>query len=91
MTQGCLAKGTRRHLRVERALTPQVNWKHPQHFRTEKALYGKRTGVERAIKRIKVDLDAQCLPYRDARRVQAFLDRKLLTLHLLLKIQALAG
>ena len=91
MTQGCLTKGTRRYIRVERHLTPQVNWDHPQHFRTEKALYAKRTGVERAIKRIKVDLDAQCLPYRDARRVQAFLDRKLLTLHLLLKIQALAG
>jgi len=91
MKQGCLAKGSRRNIRVERQLTPQINWDHPQHFRTEKALYAKRTGVERAIKRIKVDLDGQCLPYRDARRVQAFLDRKLLTLHLLLKIQALAG
>jgi len=89
--QGCLAKGSRRNIRVERQLTPQIDWEHPQHFRTEKALYAKRTGVERAIKRIKVDLDAQCLPYRDARRVQAFLDRKLLTLHLLLKIRALAG
>jgi hypothetical protein len=91
MKQGCLTKGSRRNIRVERQLTPQIDWDHPQHFRTEKAIYGRRTGVERAIKRIKVDLDAQCLPYRDAYRVQAFLDRKLLTLHLLLKIQALAG
>jgi len=91
MKQGCLSKGSRRHIRVERQLTPQIDWDHPQHSRTEKALYAKRTGVERAIKRIKVDLDAQFLPYRDARRVQAFLDRKLLTLHLLLKVQALAG
>lgn len=91
LSHGCLVKGTRRYIRVERELTPQVDWDHPQHFRTEKALYAKRTGVERAIKRIKVDLDAQCLQYRDVRRVQALLDRKLLTLHLLLKIRSLAA
>ena len=80
----CLTKGARRHIRVPRQLTPQIDWDYPQHFATEKIRYAKRTGVERAIKRIKVDLKGDQLTHRDAPRVQAHLDRKLLTLHLLL-------
>ena len=87
----CLTKGSRRHIRVDRDLTPQIDWDHPQHLRTEKMRYAKRTGVERAIKRIKVDLKAKILSHRDAHRVQADLDRKLLILHLLLKMQAEAA
>jgi hypothetical protein len=84
----CLLKGARRHIRVDRDLTPQIDWHHPQHSLSERKLYAKRPGVERAIKRIKVDLKAEIISHRDARRVQADLDRKLLTLHLLLEIQA---
>ncbi len=79
----CLEKGERRHIRVERKDQPQINWEHPQHFARDRARYGKRTGVERAIKRLKVDLNGEHLTHRDAHRVQAHLDRKLLILHLL--------
>lgn len=86
--QTCLSKGSRRHIRVDRDLTPQIDWDHPQHLLSEKKLYAKRPSVERAIKRIKVDLKAEIISHRDARRVQADLDRKLLTLHLLLEMRA---
>jgi len=82
----CLRKGTRRHIRVDRRDFPQIDWEHPQHFARNRARYKMRTGVERAIKRLKVDLRAEHLTHRDSQRVQAHLDRKLLTLHLLLKI-----
>ena len=84
----CLDKGQRRHIRVDHNDQPQINWEHPQHFARDRARYGKRTGVERAIKRLKVDLNGDHLTDRDAHRVQAHLDRKLLTLHILLEATA---
>jgi len=81
---GCLSQGTRRHIRVPRELFPQINWDHPQHFETEKQTYSRRTGIERAIKRVKVDLKGEELTHRDAIRVQAHFDKRLLALHLLL-------
>jgi hypothetical protein len=83
-TTGCLNKGRRRHIRVERQAQPQIDWDHPQHFARDRARYQRRTGVERAIKLLKVDLNAEHLTHRDALRVQAHLDRRLLTLHILL-------
>ena len=82
----CLRKGTRRHIRIDRADFPQIDWAHPQHFARNRTRYQMRTGVERAIKRLKVDLRGEHLTHRDGQRVQAHLDRKLLTLHLLLKV-----
>ena len=84
LAESCLEKGERRYIRVDRQDQPQINWEHPQHFGRQRVRYGKRTGVERAIKRLKVDLRGEYLTHRDAHRVQAHLDRKLLTLHLLL-------
>lgn len=84
-SQGCLNKGTRRHIRVDRKDFPQIDWDNPEHMARNRARYQARTGVERAIKRLKVDLGGEHLTHRDAHRVQAHLDRKLLTLHLLLK------
>jgi hypothetical protein len=84
----CLTKGERRTIRVDREDQPQLDWDHPQHFARERARYKNRTGVERAIKRLKVDLRAEHLTHRDAHRVQAHFDRKLLVLHLLLAIAA---
>ena len=84
--QGCLNRGARRHIRVHRKDQTQLNWEHPQLLSRDPARYQRRTGVERAIKRLKVDLNAENLTHRDALRVQAHLDRKLLTLHLLLEI-----
>ena len=84
----CLRKGARRHIRVSRQDQPHINWDHPQHSVRERAHYQLRTGVERAIKRIKVDLDGEHLTHRNAHRVQAHFDRKLLTLHLLLQVAA---
>jgi hypothetical protein len=81
----CLKRGDRRHIRVDRQDQPQIDWAHPQHFARDRARYQQRTGVERAIKRLKVDLLGAHLTHRDALRVQASLDRKLLTLHLLLQ------
>ncbi len=84
LASDCLSGGERRHIRVPRDQQPQINWDHPQHLAREQALYSKRTGVERAIKRLKVDLRAQFFTHRDALRAQAHLDRRLLILHLLL-------
>ena len=84
----CLDRGTRRHIRVSRHDFPQIDWEHPQHLARNRARYAMRTGVERAIKRIKVDLAGEHLTHRDSIRVQAHLDRKLLILHLLLKATA---
>ena len=75
----------RRHIRVPRHLLKQLDWLHPQLFASHKARYARRSGVERAIKRIKVDLKAAVLSHRGAHRVQAHLDRRLLALHLLLR------
>jgi hypothetical protein len=83
----CTAR-PRRHIRVHRADLPQIAWDHPQHFARNQACYAKRTSVERAIKRLKVDLLGETLTHRDAIRVQAHLDRKLLALHLLLAVKS---
>lgn len=80
----CLKRGNRRYIRVARQDQPQLDWEHPQPLFRERTRYQMRTGVERAIKRLKVDLNGEHLTHRDGHRVQAHLDRKLLTLHLLL-------
>ena len=80
----CLGTGKRRHIRVPRHAQPQLDWEHPQHFARERARYGRRTAIERAIKRLKIDLKGEHLTHRDAFRFQAHLDRRLITLHLLL-------
>lgn len=84
----CLKKGGRRHIRVARKDQPHLNWDHPLLLVRDNARYQRRTGVERAIKRLKVDLNGEHLTHRDGLRVQAHLDRKLLTLHLLLAVAA---
>lgn len=88
MAQDCLKKGTRRYIRVDRKDQPQLDWDHPQLLARDYARYQRRTSVERAIKRLKVDLKGEYLTHRDSLRVQAHLDRKLLTLHLLLEVAA---
>jgi len=87
LAQACTS-GERRFIRVLRADLPQIDWDHPQHLTRNRTRYGKRTGIERAIKRLKVDLRGDSLTHRDALRVQAHLDRKLLALHLLLAVKA---
>jgi hypothetical protein len=87
LAQTC-TRGERRFIRVLRADLPQIDWDHPQHLTRNRTCYGKRTGIERAIKRLKVDLSGDSLTHRDALRVQAHLDRKLLALHLLLAVKA---
>ena len=82
----CLKDGQRRHIRVPREELPNISWENPQHFARNKAIYAQRTGVERAIKRMKVDLRAENLSHRHGARVQAHLDRRLLAIHLLLAI-----
>ena len=84
LSGSCLGKGQRRHIRVHQRDLPQIDWDHPQHSARNRTRYNKRTGVERAIKRVKVDLNGEHLTHRDVHRVQAHLDRRLLTLHLLL-------
>ena len=86
LSGSCVEKGQRRHIRVPRWDLPQIDWNHPQHFVRNRIRYGMRTGVERAIKRLKIDLNGEHLTHRDVHRVQAHLDRKLLTLHLLLAV-----
>ena len=81
----CGLSGTRRHIRVQRDDFPQIDWDQPQHLTRNRERYQRRTGVERAIKRLKVDLGAEHLTHRDSLRVQAHLDRRLLVLHLLLE------
>jgi hypothetical protein len=88
IASNCVKQGERRHIRVARNDFPQIDWDHPQHFIRDRARYQKRTGVERAIKRLKVDLTGEILTTRDSHRVQAHLDRRLLILHLLLSAEA---
>ncbi len=88
LASSCLHRGARRHIRVPRDQQPHIDWEYPQHLVREQVRYRKRTGIERAIKRLKVDLRGEHLTHRDALRVQAHLDRKLLTLHLLLSASA---
>ena len=88
LAASCLDKGNRRHLRIPRLKQPHIDWEHPQHFARERARYSQRTAIERAIKRLKIDLKGEHLTHRDALRVQAHLDRRLLTLHLLLAASA---
>jgi len=88
LAASCLKRGARRHIRVARKDQPQLDWDHPQLLVRDNARYQRRTGVERAIKRLKVDLHGEHLTHRDGLRVQAHLDRKLLTFHLLLAIAA---
>ena len=83
----CKLRGTRRHVRVDRSDFPQIDWDHPQHLARERARYARRTGIERAIKRLKVDLGGEDLTHRDALRVQAHFDKRLLLLHVLLAIE----
>ena len=59
--QGCLNRGLRRYIRVHRKEQPQLDWDHPQLLVRDRMRYHKRTGVERAIKRLKVDLRAEHL------------------------------
>ena len=87
LADSCLNKGERRHIRVNRQDLPQIDWEHPQHSVRNRARYNKRTGVERAIKRLKVDLNGEHLTHRNVNRVQAHLDRRLLTIHILLAAQ----
>lgn len=87
----CGVRGARRYIRVARADFPQINWDHPQHLTRNRDRYKRRTGVERAIKRLKVDLMGEHLTHRDSLRVQAHLDRKLLIFHLLLRAAAAPG
>lgn len=85
--ESCKLRGARRHIRVDRADFPQIDWEHPQHLSRERARYARRTGVERAIKRLKIDLGGEHLTHRDALRVQAHFDKRLLLLHLLLAVE----
>jgi hypothetical protein len=86
LAETCLSGGQRRHIRVNRKDLPQIDWDHPQHSTRNRNRYKKRTGVERAIKRLKVDLKGERLTHRGVHRAQAHLDRKLLTLHILLAV-----
>ena len=88
MATNCVKQGERRHIRVARNDFPQIDWNHPQHFARDRARYQMRTGVERAIKRLKVDLKGENLTARDSHRVQAHFDRRLLIVHLLLSAEA---
>jgi hypothetical protein len=86
LADSCLGSGQRRHIRVHRRDLPQIDWDHPQHSTRDRVRYKKRTGVERAIKRLKVDLSGEHLTHRGVHRVQAHLDRRLLALHILLAV-----
>lgn len=88
LAETCKLRGARRHIRVDRSDFPRIDWDHPQHLARERARYARRTGVERAIKRLKVDLGAEHLTHRDALRVQAHFDKRLLLLHVLLATEA---
>lgn len=88
LAETCKLRGARRHIRVDRSDFPRIDWDHPQHLARERARYARRTGVERAIKRLKVDLGGEHLTHRDALRVQAHFDKRLLLLHVLLAIEA---
>lgn len=80
----CRLEGERRAVRVPRATTPQIDWRHPQHLASEQRRYRLRTAVERQIERVKGPLERNRLPCRGRIRVQSFLDLRLAALHALI-------
>lgn len=76
---------TGRQYRVDRALTPQVDWDNPQHSEDTKERYKGRTAVERTIARTKRSLPFERHWGRGRRAFQGHLDKGVLAFHVFLQ------
>lgn len=75
-----------RHVAVAFEKLPHIDPEDPPMARRFKALMSRRTTIERAIKRLKIDLSDPHLTRRGNDAFQAHLDRSLLAFHLLLRM-----
>ena len=86
--QGLLQEGTARNIRVARKDQPRSTGTIPSSCSESARATRSGPASSAPSSRLKVNLNAEHLTYRDAHRVQARLDRKLLTLHVLLEVAA---
>lgn len=84
LKKNCCPKGQGRTLRTHASDFPQIDWDNPQHLRRWKKQYRKRTAIERMIKKIKIDYNAEYFNKRDSLNFQGHLDKAMLALHILL-------
>lgn len=89
LREGCCRSDTKGGREVEIPITylPHIDPGDPPMARRFKALMRHRTSVERAIKRIKLDFGDDHLTRRGNDAFQSHLDRSLIALHLLLRLE----
>lgn len=75
---------TGRQYRVDREVTPQVDWENPQHSEASKERYKGRTAVERTIARTKRSLPFERHWGRGRLAFQGHLDKGVLAFHVML-------
>ena len=85
----CCSEGARagRHVAIAFEKLPHIDPEDPPMARRFKVLMARRPAIERAIKRLKIDLGDPHLTRRGNDAFQAHLDRSLLAFHLLLRTQ----
>ena len=84
LKEQCCPNGQGRTLRVNASDFPQIDWKNPQHLSRWKHHYNKRSAVERIIKIIKIDYNAESFKKRDNINFQGHLDKSILAIHIYL-------
>jgi hypothetical protein len=72
-----------RVFRVNRKLTPQVNWNNPQHLASVEKIYDNRTSVERTISRFKRIVKFERFYNRGRKPLQAHGDRFVIAVQLI--------
>jgi hypothetical protein len=80
-----------RVFRVHKNVTPQINWKNPQHLASVGKRYSKRTTVERAISRLKRILNFERFFNRGPKPLQAHGDRYVIIVLLVALVAHLLG
>lgn len=83
----CCPNGQGRTLRVSTSDFPQIDWNNPQHLSRWKHHYNKRSAIERIIKIIKIDYNAESLTKRDNINFQGHLDKSILAIHIYLSMK----
>ncbi len=75
-----------RHVTIPFGYLPAINSQDPSMAKRFRRAIGQRTSIERAIKRLKMDLGSPQLTRRGHAAFQAHMDKSLLALHLLLRM-----
>ena len=89
LRDSCCRQGVQggRHVTIPFEKLPHIEPQDPPMARRFKAIMSRRSAVERAIKRLKIDLGDPQLTRRGNDAFQGHLDRSLLAFHLLLQLE----